>query len=60
MEGRPRQEYRDLWIIRLAGDGRCDWFEEWPYWSQWPRAARDNLVHYRAQLCHLNDPSRAR
>jgi len=30
--GPPRQEYRDLWIIRLASDGRCHWFEEWPYW----------------------------
>jgi ketosteroid isomerase-like protein len=28
----PRQEYRDLWVIRFAGDGRCIWFEEWPYW----------------------------
>lgn len=26
------QEYRDLWVIRLADDGRCRWFEEWPYW----------------------------
>ena len=31
--GPPRQEYRDLWVIRLvADDGRCSWFEEWPYW----------------------------
>jgi ketosteroid isomerase-like protein len=31
--GRPReQEYRDLWIVRLDGDGRCVHFEEWPYW----------------------------
>jgi ketosteroid isomerase-like protein len=30
--GPPAQEYRDLWVIRLAGDGRCTWFEEWPYW----------------------------
>ena len=31
--GQPlRQEYRDLWVIRLAEDGRCRWFEEWPYW----------------------------
>lgn len=30
--GPPRQDYRDLWIIRLVGDGRCHWFEEWPYW----------------------------
>jgi ketosteroid isomerase-like protein len=30
--GRPaRQEYRDLWIIRLGEDGLCTWFEEWPY-----------------------------
>jgi ketosteroid isomerase-like protein len=28
----PRQEYRDLWVIRFADDGRCAWFEEWPYW----------------------------
>jgi hypothetical protein len=27
-----RQEYRDLWVIGLADDGRCTWFEEWPYW----------------------------
>ena len=23
-------EYRDLWIVRLDGDGRCVEFEEWP------------------------------
>jgi ketosteroid isomerase-like protein len=34
----PRQEYRDLWVIRFAGDGRCDWFEEWPYWPGHPHA----------------------
>ena len=26
------QEYRDLWVIRFADDGRSAWFEEWPYW----------------------------
>lgn len=26
------QEYRDLWVLRFAGDGRCLAFEEWPYW----------------------------
>lgn len=36
----PRQEYRDLWVIRLAGDGRCTWFEEWPYWPGRPYSAR--------------------
>jgi ketosteroid isomerase-like protein len=30
--GPPAQEYRDLWVIRLTDDGRCRWFEEWPYW----------------------------
>jgi ketosteroid isomerase-like protein len=31
--GNPvRQEYRDLWVLRLNGRGRCSWFEEWPFW----------------------------
>jgi uncharacterized protein (TIGR02246 family) len=34
-----RQEYRDLWVIRLAEDGRCTWFEEWPFWSGRPYTA---------------------
>jgi ketosteroid isomerase-like protein len=25
-------EYRDLWIVRFAADGRCREFEEWPFW----------------------------
>ncbi len=40
--GEPlRQEYRDLWILRLEDDGRCAWFEEWPYWPGHPYSARD-------------------
>ncbi len=39
----PRQEYRDLWVIRLRDDGRCTWFEEWPYWPGRPYSARDDL-----------------
>ena len=35
-----RQEYRDLWILHLDDDGRCRWFEEWPYWPGQPGAAR--------------------
>lgn len=35
----PRQEYRDLWVIRFAGDGRAAWFEEWPYWPGHPYTA---------------------
>jgi ketosteroid isomerase-like protein len=34
-----RQEYRDLWVMRLAEDGRCTWFEEWPYWPERPYSA---------------------
>lgn len=31
-----RQEYRDLWVIRMRDDGRCNWFEEWPFWPGRP------------------------
>jgi ketosteroid isomerase-like protein len=42
--GNPlRQEYRDLWVIRLGDDGRCRWFEEWPFWPGHPHSARDDL-----------------
>ena len=42
--GEPlRQEYRDLWVIQLDDDGRCSWFEEWPYWPGRPFSARDDL-----------------
>jgi ketosteroid isomerase-like protein len=34
-----RQAYRDLWVIRFAGDGRCVSFEEWPFWPGQPHAA---------------------
>lgn len=37
-----RQEYRDLWIMRLHDEGRCSWFEEWPYWPGRPYSARDD------------------
>ena len=39
----PHQEYRDLWVIRLDDDGRCSWFEEWPYWPGRPFSAHDEL-----------------
>jgi ketosteroid isomerase-like protein len=41
--GEPAEQhyqYRDLWIIRFAGDGRCRHFEEWPFWPDRPIAAR--------------------
>lgn len=40
--GQPlRQEYRDLWILQLEPDGRCSWFEEWPYWPGRSYSARE-------------------
>jgi SnoaL-like domain len=34
-----RQEYRDLWVLRFAGDRRCASFEEWPFWPGQPLSA---------------------
>jgi ketosteroid isomerase-like protein len=31
-----RQEYRDLWVLRFAVDGRVEDFEEWAYWPGKP------------------------
>ena len=39
--GPKRQEYRDLWLIRFDPDGRCAWFEEWPFWPGRPYVARN-------------------
>jgi uncharacterized protein (TIGR02246 family) len=30
--GAKPQEYRDLWVLRFAPDGRVEFFEEWAYW----------------------------
>jgi len=30
--GSERLQYRDLWVLRFAADGRCRAFEEWPFW----------------------------
>jgi ketosteroid isomerase-like protein len=38
--GEPeRQEYRDLWVLRFADDGRVEDFEEWAYWPGRPWSA---------------------
>ena len=38
--GEPlRQEYRDLWVLRFADDGRVSDFEEWAYWPGKPHVA---------------------
>jgi ketosteroid isomerase-like protein len=34
-----RQEYRDLWVLRFAEDGRVEDFEEWAYWPGKPYSA---------------------
>jgi ketosteroid isomerase-like protein len=34
-----RQEYRDLWVLRFASDGRVEDFEEWAYWPGKPYSA---------------------
>ena len=39
----PGQEYRDLWIVRFAADGRCAYFEEWPFWPGQPHAAAPGM-----------------
>ena len=33
------QEYRDLWVLRFAPDGRVEDFEEWAYWPDKPYTA---------------------
>src|SRR5262249_2673017 len=39
--GEPlRQEYRDLWVLRFASDGRVEDFEEWAYWPGKPYFAQ--------------------
>jgi hypothetical protein len=35
------QEYRDLWVLRFADDGRVEDFEEWAYWPGKPYSATD-------------------
>jgi hypothetical protein len=35
-------EYEAAWrIMQLGGDGRCDSFEEWPFWPGRPHAPVD-------------------
>jgi SnoaL-like domain len=33
------QEYRDIWVMQFAEDGRCRAFEEWPFWPEQPHVA---------------------
>ena len=36
------QEYRDLWVLHFAPDGRVDDFEEWAYWPGKPYTAAED------------------
>lgn len=38
-DGPPPREYRDLWVIRFDETGRCEAFEEWPFWPERSRVA---------------------
>jgi len=38
-DGPPPRQYRDLWVIRFDETGRCEAFEEWPFWPERPRVA---------------------
>ena len=40
--GEPvQQEYRDLWLLTFADDGRVREFEEWAYWPGKPYTASE-------------------
>lgn len=36
------QEYRDVWLLRFAPDGRVADFEEWAYWPGKPYSATEH------------------
>ena len=38
--GAKPQEYRDLWVLRFADDGRVEDYEEWAYWPDKPYSAQ--------------------
>lgn len=41
--GEPvQQEYRDLWLLQFADDGRVRDFEEWAYWPGKPYTASED------------------
>jgi ketosteroid isomerase-like protein len=40
--GEQPQEYKDLWVVHFAADGRVDDFEEWAYWPDKPYTADES------------------
>jgi hypothetical protein len=45
------QEYRDVWIMHFAGDGRCRAFEEWPFWPSRDVVAPDAWWRFAGGQC---------
>lgn len=39
--GPPARVYRDLWIVTLDAEGRCQAFEEWPFFPGQPLTPDD-------------------
>ncbi|HEY0215794.1 MAG TPA: nuclear transport factor 2 family protein [Cellulomonas sp.] len=39
--GDEPQDYRDLWVLRFAPDGRVRHFEEWPTWPGFTETPSD-------------------
>jgi hypothetical protein len=37
------QEYRDVWLLRFADDGRVEHFEEWAFWPDKPWTAAGDV-----------------
>ena len=44
-------EYRDLWVLGFAADGRCREFEEWPFWPGQPVSGLRRLNRTCAGRC---------
>jgi len=42
------QQWRDLWLVRFAPDGRCAAFEEWPFAPRKPRPQAQPPPGFRA------------
>jgi ketosteroid isomerase-like protein len=40
--GEPPHEFRDLWVLRFAADGRVEHFEEWAHWPGMSWSAEDS------------------
>jgi ketosteroid isomerase-like protein len=51
--GSRQRTYRDLWVITLAGDGRCRAFEEWPFYPEQALSPPEDTL-YDGELVDFN------